>query len=294
MLPLRFPFTKLTVTGYSSKKAVILNLNGTVVAEYVYDAWGRVLSVTGSMADTVGQLNPMRYRGYYYDSETGYYYLQSRYYDPETGRFINADEVLLPLSLREHKNLNAFRYCSNNPIHNVDPNGYASYNKVPTAPYYIVNAIRSSGVMNKAGTTNLSITSKYRTSGVYRIYRTNYAPLMRFGNKYHYAVYDYYVIYKSISQWSNYIKSRWSVYFFLLDAANAIAFDSNHVSAGFYWVSTVATYLIPAFNRELKYILKGIGGKRGYVALCMKVVVYNYQIRNNRTSRLPTFSYNAY
>ena len=148
--------------------------------------------------------------------------------------------------------------------------------------------------MNKARTTNLSITTRYRVSGVYRIYRTNYAPLIRYRNKYQYSVYDYYVIYKSISQWSNYIKSRWSIYFFLLDTANVLAFDSNHVSASVYWISTVATYLIPAFNRELRYILKGIGGKRGYIALCMKVVVYNYQVRNNRTTKLPTLSYNAY
>ena len=252
-----------------------MNLNSTVVAEYAYDTWGKVLSITGSMAETVGRLNPMRYRGYYYDSETGYYYLQ------------NSDEILLPLSLRENNTLNAFNYCSNDPIHNIDPNGYASYNRVPTAPSYIANAIRRSGVMNKARTTNLSITTRYRVSGVYRIYRTNYAPLIRYGNKYQYSVYDYYVIYKSISQWSNYIKSRWSIYFFLLDTANVLAFDSNHVSASVYWISTVATYLIPAFNRELRYILKGIGGKRGYVALCMKVVVYNYQVRNNRYQLYP-------
>ena len=69
----------------------ILNSSGQVVVTYSYDAWGKVLSVTGSLASTVGQINPFRYRGYYYDTETGFYYLQSRYYDPVVGRFLNAD-----------------------------------------------------------------------------------------------------------------------------------------------------------------------------------------------------------
>ena len=60
-----------------------------MVASYTYDAWGKVLSSTGSMA----QINSIRYRSYYYDAETGFYYLQSRYYDPETGRFISSDNT---------------------------------------------------------------------------------------------------------------------------------------------------------------------------------------------------------
>lgn len=66
--------------------------NGTVVVEYTYDAWGNPLSVTGTGATTIGQKNPFRYRGYFYDIETGLYYLQSRYYSPKIGRFICADE----------------------------------------------------------------------------------------------------------------------------------------------------------------------------------------------------------
>ena len=58
---------------------------------YTYDAWGNILSTTGSMASTLGQISPLRYRGYVYDEETELYYLQSRYYDPAIGRFLNAD-----------------------------------------------------------------------------------------------------------------------------------------------------------------------------------------------------------
>ena len=98
-----------------------------MVVEYTYDAWGKVLSVTGSMADTVGTINPMRYRDYYLDSETGYYYLQSRYYNPEFCRFINADEPsTMVLDLGKPSGANLFVYCNNNPINYIDPTGDVS------------------------------------------------------------------------------------------------------------------------------------------------------------------------
>ena len=61
------------------------------VVEYAYDSWGKPLSCTGTLATTLGALNPFRYRGYIYDEETQWYYLKSRYYDPITGRFLSAD-----------------------------------------------------------------------------------------------------------------------------------------------------------------------------------------------------------
>ncbi|MFR6646206.1 MAG: RHS repeat-associated core domain-containing protein [Acutalibacteraceae bacterium] len=70
---------------------------GTVVANYNYDVWGNVISVTDANGAAItdpthiANVNPLRYRGYYYDSETGFYYVSSRYYDPEIGRWINAD-----------------------------------------------------------------------------------------------------------------------------------------------------------------------------------------------------------
>ena len=65
----------------------IIDANGVMQAEYIYSPWGEIISAEGDLAE----INPLRYRGYYYDSETGFYYLQSRYYDPENHRFINAD-----------------------------------------------------------------------------------------------------------------------------------------------------------------------------------------------------------
>jgi len=71
----------------------IIYSTGTQVVSYTYDIWGILVSTTGTWASTVGVENPYRYRGYRYDTETGLYYLQSRYYNPEWGRFINADST---------------------------------------------------------------------------------------------------------------------------------------------------------------------------------------------------------
>ena len=70
----------------------VYNESGTLLVSYTYDAWGnQTVTYSNGSASTAARYNPFRYRGYYYDSETGFYYLNSRYYDPETGRFINAD-----------------------------------------------------------------------------------------------------------------------------------------------------------------------------------------------------------
>ena len=69
----------------------ILDENGNAVVSYGYDAWGAPLWCTGELAETLGKVQPFRYRGYVFDEETGFYYVSSRYYDPEIGRFISPD-----------------------------------------------------------------------------------------------------------------------------------------------------------------------------------------------------------
>ena len=103
----------------------LVNASGTRVVTYTYDAWGNLLSTTGTMATTLGEQNPLRYRGYVYDTETGLYYLQSRYYNPTWGRFINADDTALLLSSpgKAHWDKNVFAYCDNNPLNRVDEDG---------------------------------------------------------------------------------------------------------------------------------------------------------------------------
>ena len=87
------------------------------VATYTYDSWGNILTATGVMAN----VNPFRYRGYYYDAEIGLYYLQSRYYDAEVGRFLNIDSLLITNNIVGY---NLYAYCGNNPVNNVDPSGH--------------------------------------------------------------------------------------------------------------------------------------------------------------------------
>ena len=92
----------------------IYDTAGNRVVTYTYDAWGKILSVTGTAANTIGRYNPFRYRGYYYDNETGFYYLNSRYYDPNVGRFLNADGYINANG--DLIGFNMFAYCINNPV----------------------------------------------------------------------------------------------------------------------------------------------------------------------------------
>ena len=97
----------------------IMSTSGSDIATYKYDAWGNVIGIGGD--ESIAELNPIRYRGYYYDNETGFYYLNSRYYDPEIGRFINADALLN--STQSQLGVNLFTYCENDPINKVDHTG---------------------------------------------------------------------------------------------------------------------------------------------------------------------------
>ena len=97
----------------------ILDSNGTAVVQYKYDAWGKPISKTGSMANTLGTVQPFRYRGYVYDEETGLYYLRSRYYNPSCCHFINMDSVLFKGLLFSNQQA----YCCNNPVLHSDSNG---------------------------------------------------------------------------------------------------------------------------------------------------------------------------
>lgn len=105
----------------------ILDRDGNIVVRYIYDCWGNHAVIDANGQDIVnmqhiGNLNPFRYRSYYYDTETGLYYLQTRYYDPELGRFISQDSIEYadPQSIN---GLNLYAYCGNNPVMGYDPSG---------------------------------------------------------------------------------------------------------------------------------------------------------------------------
>ena len=153
------PFAMIDQLGASPKTYYyVLNLQGDVVklvtesgavaASYEYDAWGKILSSSGSKAE----INPLRYRGYYYDTETGFYYLQSRYYDPVTHRFINADAPeYSEIAADSLDDTNLFAYCSNNPVMRVDETGeLCSWLKKTIAAVAIVAAVAVVAVVTVA------------------------------------------------------------------------------------------------------------------------------------------------
>ena len=102
----------------------ILDPDGEQVVSYTYDAWGNPTSCTGSLAGIIGQKNPFRCRGYYYDTESGLYYTASRYYDPEAGRFLSPDALdTLTASPSSLTDKNLYAYCDNNPVMRQDSSG---------------------------------------------------------------------------------------------------------------------------------------------------------------------------
>ena len=160
--------------------ACILDRNTQEVVRYEYDSWGKLESVTGKLASTVGEINPFHYRGYYYDTETGLYYLNSRYYDPVTCRFLNADDILG--ANQDVLSYNLFAYCSNNPINYIDPNGNMLMPIIGPLAGPTVSMIGS--VIKKIGSVIGSIISSIPSSSILGYSTTIMAPIVLMSKKY--------------------------------------------------------------------------------------------------------------
>ncbi len=134
----------------------IMGEDGTIWATYNYDAWGNILSIidyagydaTDTPSD-IGNINPIRYRGYYYDNETGFYYLGSRYYDPSIGRFINGDiPETLSADLENFGQYNLYAYCWNNPVNLSDDSGtWPSWAKKMVAAVAVVAVVATAAAI---------------------------------------------------------------------------------------------------------------------------------------------------
>ena len=133
------------ITNLQGDVMYLVDASGNEVAAYDYDPYGKISSATGSMSE----INPLRYRGYYYDSETGFYYLQSRYYDPQIGRFINVDSQLNTAA--GILGFNLFAYCNNNPTKFTDSDGRFPFFAITAAIGAVVGAVVGGVVAAKKG-----------------------------------------------------------------------------------------------------------------------------------------------
>ena len=144
----------------------IVDKTGNVLARYTYDAWGACICATGE--GEIANINPFRYRGYYCDVETGYYYLQSRYYDPTTGRFLNSDDIKYLGTTDCSVGFNLFSYCDNNPVNRSDVNGHSwisdRFNDVKNAAGKIAKAI--SNTAQKVASTAKNVTTTVKNAVV--------------------------------------------------------------------------------------------------------------------------------
>ena len=178
----------------------IIDLAGTEVASYVYDAWGNIKDTNGE--PTIREINPIRYRGYVYDTETGLYYLQSRYYDPFAGRFLNADAYYD--TCNSVLSTNMFAYCESDPINYIDPYGYASYKN----SYRYNKSSKTYNITTKINIMWTNLTYKYTIkNGVVKFSfekNTYWSVLWRGGGKL--LAEAIYKVAKSINK--NYLKGR--------------------------------------------------------------------------------------
>ena len=153
----------------------LVNKNGTIIARYEYDAFGKILSVKNRFGNEItsptstAHMNPLRYRGYIYDEETSLYYLKSRYYDPYTGRFLSLDS-LVDTQKKTPLSVNMYSYCENDFINKKDSTGYVMESNLEPHHYNDhENVLIKSGLTNCVNFSEYYYVGQYRSNG-YMIY----------------------------------------------------------------------------------------------------------------------------
>ena len=180
--PTKVNFNGVTYTYFHNLQGDIVGIldnAGNLVVEYKYDAWGKLLSTTGILANTLGVRNPFRYRGYIFDEESRLYYLRSRYYNCTKGRFVNSDIYCGAVgALYSHS---SYTYCNNAPIVRHDSSGYSSSLYFD---YELVAYLGPWGILALAAywaTVSASNAMTYRPRRSYTVAETNQSVSSGFG-----------------------------------------------------------------------------------------------------------------
>ncbi|MDD3400154.1 MAG: RHS repeat-associated core domain-containing protein [Eubacteriales bacterium] len=202
----------------------LIDGSGNTVVQYTYDTWGKQTSCTGTLATSLGQNQPFRYRGYVYDAETGWYYLQSRYYNPEVGRFISSDVLLSTgQGVLGH---NSYAYCLNNPVNMSDLSGTSSFDND------WISTCSDGGSPSYKGRRE----KKRRAIFIYYDYEETTAPLEHFAFAIS-ARMDYQIfVYKGVSSFED-LTREWNaidgdvddVYLFIHSSTEGFALDKEGV-----------------------------------------------------------------
>ena len=158
------PVTYYYITNLQGDVTYLINGGGTMVASYSYDPYGQIQQTTGSMAE----INPLRYRGYYYDADTEFYYLQSRYYDATICRFINADSY--SSTGQGILGYNMFAYCLNNPVTGYDPSGEWNWGGVVAGLGIIAGTVISVATFGVASPVGALVAGAAITTGAAMTY----------------------------------------------------------------------------------------------------------------------------
>jgi len=231
----------------------VADATGNIVARYTYDAWGVCTITQDTTACGIAAVNPYRYRGYYYDAETGLYLTGTRYYDPEIGRFISADSVISGLeNMACHNSGNLFSYCMNNAVNYKDSTGFkAVLTATMICPSNIKKSIKNSGLSGKYWAT-MDHYVGWCHSGQYLVFRFNEVITASWNRRT-----DCYVIGMRKDKWERYLqrKERLRSYF-----SDLLGVFGEVLSGDVGLYLTVASMVLPMLSSSFeRYVKEQLG-----------------------------------